>query len=110
MGRAPRERPPRLAQKLLQVREGLGYSQGPFVDALGLTDEIRRQDISDFETGKREPPLRVLLRYSRLVAIPMEHFADDAIDLPAKLTSAVYQGRAPKSSAPRKPKKRPAAS
>ncbi|MGH9822813.1 MAG: hypothetical protein ACREDR_06135, partial [Blastocatellia bacterium] len=72
MGRASRKRPPRLAEKLRETRLCLGYSQGPFVEALGLSDEIRRQDVSDFEVGKREPPLRVLLAYSRLANVNME--------------------------------------
>jgi transcriptional regulator with XRE-family HTH domain len=97
MGRAPREKPPCLAQKLRHVRLGLGYSQGPFLELLGLSGNIRRQDISDFETGKREPPLRILLRYARLVDIPMEHFADDDIELPEKLSVVNPQCAAPKS-------------
>ncbi|HYL97842.1 MAG TPA: helix-turn-helix transcriptional regulator [Blastocatellia bacterium] len=85
MGRASRKKPFRLAEKLREARLSLGYAQGPLVEALGLSDEIRRQDISDFETGKREPPLRVLLKYSRLANVYMEVFADDALDLPNSL-------------------------
>jgi transcriptional regulator with XRE-family HTH domain len=41
--------------------------------------------ISDFEQGKREPPLLVLLRYSRIAGVPMEILVDDELDIPTQL-------------------------
>jgi hypothetical protein len=41
--------------------------------------------ISDYELGKREPPLPILLRYARVAGVQMEVLVDDEMDLPAKL-------------------------
>jgi transcriptional regulator with XRE-family HTH domain len=41
--------------------------------------------ISNYEQGKREPPLQLLLAYARLAGIPLEILADDEMDLPARL-------------------------
>jgi hypothetical protein len=41
--------------------------------------------ISDFEQGKREPPLLVLLHYARVAGVYMEALVDDEIDLPEHL-------------------------
>jgi transcriptional regulator with XRE-family HTH domain len=43
--------------------------------------------ISEYESGKREPPLPVLLRYARLAGVPMEMLVDDDLDLPEHLPS-----------------------
>jgi hypothetical protein len=38
--------------------------------------------ISQYETGKREPPLLVLLRYARLAGTSTDVLIDDRLDLP----------------------------
>lgn len=38
--------------------------------------------ISNFEQGKREPPLMVLLAYARLAGVSIECLVDDKIKLP----------------------------
>lgn len=43
------------------------------------------KDLSRFETGEREPPLEVLLRYSQLANVWINALVDDAVDLPSKL-------------------------
>jgi hypothetical protein len=43
--------------------------------------------ISDFELGKREPNLIVLLAYSKLSNIPLNNIVDDELELPEKLPS-----------------------
>lgn len=83
MGRKPRLKPERLAQKLLQIREGLGLSQTEMMKALGF--EIHYSRISEYELGKREPPLPVLLKYARLAKVNLELLVDDELDLPAQL-------------------------
>ena len=83
MGRKPRLKPERLAQKLLQIREGLSLSQTEMMRALGF--EIHYSRISEYELGKREPPLPVLLKYARLARVNLESVVDDELDLPAKL-------------------------
>ena len=45
--------------------------------------------ISEYERGKREPSLWVLLAYARAACIHLEDLVDDEIDLPAKLPGTV---------------------
>jgi transcriptional regulator with XRE-family HTH domain len=82
MGKSARERPKRLAAKLLQIRVSLGLSQNEMLAALGLTEKISRSMVSGYEVGRREPPLLVLLRYSHLAGIHLEVLVDDELDLP----------------------------
>ena len=85
---AARERPARLAEKLLQIRTDLGLSQGEMLNRVGLGESGYRHYISHFETGKREPPLRILLEYARIANVYVEALIDDELDLPARLPGA----------------------
>lgn len=87
MGKAERERPVHLAEKLLLIRKTLGLSQNELIRSMGLADKIVQQDISTYELDQREPPLYVLLCYARAVNILVEVLIDDALDLPEKLPS-----------------------
>ena len=88
MGGAARERPVRLAEKLLQIRNALGLSQGDMLHRIGLGKTGYRHYISNFETGKREPSLLMLLEYARAANVHVEVLIDDELDLPARLPSA----------------------
>jgi transcriptional regulator with XRE-family HTH domain len=85
MGRTSREKPARLADKLLRIREALDLSQSEILSRLGLSDRLNRDDVSKYERGAREPSLPVLLRYARAVNISTDVLIDDELDLPAKL-------------------------
>ncbi|HEX8072361.1 MAG TPA: helix-turn-helix transcriptional regulator [Pyrinomonadaceae bacterium] len=87
MGRAARLKPERLPEKLLQIRLALGLSQSQIVQHLGLDDVIYPSNISGYETGEREPPLPILLRYARAANVYLEAVVDDELDLPATLPS-----------------------
>jgi transcriptional regulator with XRE-family HTH domain len=52
---------------------------------LGVEDLISYHRISEYESGKREPLLVILLRYARVAGVHMEVLADDELDLPEKL-------------------------
>jgi transcriptional regulator with XRE-family HTH domain len=52
------------------------------LDIEGMT---AASQISEFETGKREPSLVVLLRYARLAGVCIDVLVDDSLDLPTKL-------------------------
>jgi transcriptional regulator with XRE-family HTH domain len=84
MGNA-RPKPERLAEKLRQIREGLGLSQTEMLKRLGLEESMKYARISEYETGQREPSLLTLLAYSRAAGVHLEVLADDEMDLPAKL-------------------------
>lgn len=85
MGRSSREKPERLAEKLLQIREALGLSQADIVNRMGLTERLNRDDISKYERGLREPSLLVLLRYARVANVSTDVLIDDELDLSKKL-------------------------
>ena len=84
MGTA-RQRSERLAEKLLQIRLALGLSQTDMLKRLGVEEMIVYNRISDYELGKREPPLPILLRYGRIAGVCVDMLIDDDMDLPAKL-------------------------
>lgn len=91
MGKAARQRPVRLAEKLVAIRHVLGLSQNGMVHRLGLKGELLREDISRFERGVGgEPPLNILLRYARAISTTgrgefLEALIDDEMDLPEKM-------------------------
>lgn len=86
MGRKEREKPERLAEKLLQIRLSLGLSQSEIVSRMSLNERLNRDDISKYERGVREPSLPTLLRYARLARVSTDVLIDDELDLPARLT------------------------
>jgi hypothetical protein len=85
MGRSARQRPHRLAEKLLQIRINLGLSQNEMLTALGLKDKVFRSAVSGYELGTREPTMLVLLKYSQLAGVHLEVLVDDSVDLPDHL-------------------------
>ena len=87
MGRYEREKPARLAEKLLEIRNALGLSQNQMIRRLGLEDKITQSRISGYELGTREPSLPTLLLYARAAGVCVDVLIDDAMDLPAKLPS-----------------------
>jgi transcriptional regulator with XRE-family HTH domain len=89
MGRKAREKPRRLAEKLLQIRNTIdgGLSQEEMLKRLRLDAEIDRTYISKWEGAVIEPPLHVLLRYGALAGVILDVLADDNLDLPKKLPS-----------------------
>lgn len=102
MGKAARERPARLAEKLLHVRKALGLSQTEMISYMGLTDKIVQQDISTYEQDQREPPLRILLEYAKAAAGGIKGageyliiFIDDSRELPERLPDRAPPERLP---------------
>ena len=75
---SPPPRPKHLAAKLLQIRHSLGLSQPKLAKVLGVR---AYNDISKYELDKNEPPLFVLLAYSRAAGIPLERIVDDELTL-----------------------------
>jgi len=93
MGTRARLRQERLAEKLLQIRNALGVSQSEMLRRLGVEDLITYHQISRYETGEREPPLRVLLEYAKVAGVCLDVLIDDAFDLPAKLPAKPKHSR-----------------
>ncbi len=93
MARGPREKPERLAEKLLTVRQMLGLSQTEMLKRLGAEDRMAYHRISEFESGKGEPSLIILLQYARAAGICVDVLIDDELDLPAKLPAKPKHAR-----------------
>jgi transcriptional regulator with XRE-family HTH domain len=88
MGKRPRIRPERLAEKLRRIREALGLSQSEMWRRLGVEDLIWMKQISTYELGTNEPPLPILLRYARAANVIADVLIDDELDLPSNLPTA----------------------
>jgi len=85
MGRYSRQKPARLAEKLLHIRKALGLSQNEMLGHLGLADVLTQSRISGYELGTREPSLPTLLMYARLAGVSTDLLIDDKFDLPDRL-------------------------
>lgn len=83
MGRYSRQKPARLAKKLLHIRKALGLSQNEMIRRLGLEGMLTQSRISGYELGTREPSLPTLLMYARLAGISTDLLIDDEADLPS---------------------------
>jgi transcriptional regulator with XRE-family HTH domain len=93
MGRGSRPKPARLAAKLRQVRTALGLTQQQMFEKLGETrTALYPGHIGLYESGQREPPLPVLLRYARIAGVYVDALIDDEIDLPAYLPAVTKVG------------------
>jgi transcriptional regulator with XRE-family HTH domain len=85
MARGARERPRRLSEKLLTIRQELSLSQTELLRRLGAEDRMAYNRISEFESGKGEPSLIILLEYARVAGVCVDVLIDDKLELPAKL-------------------------
>ena len=85
MGTYPRLKQKRLPAKLRAIRDAFGISQSEMLKRLGAEDLIEYNRISEFESGKREPPLLILLKYARAANVSTDVLIDDELELPDKL-------------------------
>jgi len=77
-----RPAPKEVVRKLTQIRKNLGLSQTGIVKPLKhKSSPLRASQISNFEQGKREPPLMLLLAYARLAGISTDVLIDDNLDI-----------------------------
>jgi transcriptional regulator with XRE-family HTH domain len=100
-----RPKPKRLAEKLLQIRVALGLSQPEMLRRLGVEDRIAYNRISEYESGKREPLLMVLLEYARAAGINTEALIDDGMELPDRLPGTVKHAELKRAYTPRRKKR-----
>jgi transcriptional regulator with XRE-family HTH domain len=87
MGTHAREKPKRLAEKLIQIRRALALSQNEMLRRINASQKLTREDVSKYERGLREPSLLILLQYARAVGVWVDVLIDDTLDLPTKLPS-----------------------
>ena len=80
-----RAMPKKLGKKLLQIRTNLGMSQREIVKALKYHDTpLRASQISQYESGQREPTMMLVLAYARLASVSVECLIDDKLKLEKK--------------------------
>lgn len=79
MGAKPRAKPKHLPEKLLAIRKYLNASLSEM--AMLLDFQLTSARISEYEHGKNEPNLMVLLAYARIANVSLEHIVDDQLDL-----------------------------
>jgi transcriptional regulator with XRE-family HTH domain len=93
MGKGRRKRPRLLGRKMRKIREALGLSQNEVLRHLGLDEEFTRAEISAYERGVREPPSKILLKYSAAVRVWVNVLIDDDLNLPSLLPAkAMHAG------------------
>lgn len=92
MGRGMRTQPKRLKEKLKAIRSSMGITQQLMVNSLtqhAPNEFIDSGYISQFENGKREPSLPVLLAYSKLTGVSINVLVDDELDLPNRMPATI---------------------
>lgn len=82
MGHA-RNRPDRLAEKLLQIRKALGLSQKEMAERLSERAgvKITSRNVSKYERDKSVPYIEIVLAYARLAHVEMNEIVDDDLEL-----------------------------
>jgi transcriptional regulator with XRE-family HTH domain len=78
----------KLPTKLLKIREALELPQNGLILAFGLEGHTRQQ-ISAYESGKYEPLLSALLKYSDATNICLDVLVSDKHSLPDKLPAKI---------------------
>ncbi len=81
MSKVPRPKPKRLPEKLKQIRQWLNVSQNELLKMLGIAEGYNRSVISGYELGTKEPPLPIILKYARIVAISTDVLIDDELEI-----------------------------
>lgn len=88
MGRSSRAKPKRLAEKLAAIRSTLGVTNEEIINLLDCPDiPLYRASISQYESGKIEPPLPILLRYARIANVYVDYLIDDNLELPKSFSA-----------------------
>jgi transcriptional regulator with XRE-family HTH domain len=84
MGVRGRRMQKKLARKLKKIRTALRLSQGELIKELRLK-ELQNSNISMYESGKREPPLYVLLKYAEAANVCLDVIVSDKHNLPGEI-------------------------
>lgn len=89
MGSGRRTIPAQMPRKLEKIRLELGFNLEEMINLLdktlhsfGYTNiKIYRSHILEFEKGKREPQIPVLLAYARICHVSVDVLIDNELDL-----------------------------
>lgn len=89
MGSLPRRTPKLLPKKLREIRLKLGLSQNEMIRRMGLQEELKREEVSSFELGRRQPNLLTLWAYADAANLYVDALILDSVELPEALPSPV---------------------
>jgi transcriptional regulator with XRE-family HTH domain len=81
-------RPKRLGEKLKEIRVNLNLSQSELIEKMGFSDVVFQGNISQYELGRREPPLPVLLAYAQIANIYVDILINDDLEVPENLPAS----------------------
>ncbi|MFZ0748840.1 MAG: helix-turn-helix transcriptional regulator [Pyrinomonadaceae bacterium] len=71
-----------MAEKLLEIRQGLGLTQAQMAERLGkIPSPPDSAMISRYERDEREPSLFALLAYARIAGVAVDVLIDDKAKL-----------------------------
>ena len=73
----------RLGDKLRTLREARGWDQA---DVARRYRKVKRNQISNYETGRRNPPIEFLDWAHRTYGVTFDQLLDDAVPLPPEAT------------------------
>ena len=78
-----RNRPDRLAEKLLQIRKAFGLTQKEMAGRLSTQAgvKITYRNVSKYERDKSVPYIEIVLAYARLANVEMNQIVDDDLDI-----------------------------
>jgi transcriptional regulator with XRE-family HTH domain len=78
-----RNRPDRLAEKLLQIRKAFGLSQKEMAERLSKHARVKisYRNVSKYERDKSVPYIEIVLAYARLANVEMNQIVDDDLDI-----------------------------
>ncbi|HEV7738529.1 MAG TPA: helix-turn-helix transcriptional regulator [Chlamydiales bacterium] len=91
MGHTHRHRPSHLARKLRTIRKNLGLTQAELIKGLKVDEPLHPASISQYEQGKREPSLPVIVRYAELAGCSTDYLIDDRLELPGRRCKRVVR-------------------
>ena len=85
MGHNKRRTPAKLGKKLKAIRDYLELTQEQMIERLDCPlIPLNKGSISNYEKNIRAPAIIVILKYARLVKVPVEVLLDDELDLQLK--------------------------
>lgn len=69
----------RLGEKLRVLRQARGWTQADVARRYG---QVKRNQVSNYETGEREPRIAFLAWACRAYGVTFDQLLDDAVELP----------------------------
>lgn len=59
----------------------MGFTQDQMAEKLGLTSEVRRGRVSEWEAGRGEPKREILAKYAELGNLEIKKLIDDGKEI-----------------------------